>query len=160
MRDTEWERGKDTGRGGSRLHAGSWTWNSILVSRITAWAEGGAKQLSHLVCPTYSISFSIWAVLIYQVYRTFLCHFHLSLIWCNWIKKLLYSVFIGTPGWLSRWAITSAQDMISSLEIESWSRIPTMIAFFLIYLFHSAEYSPDPFISSKWQVYFVSTHKK
>ena len=44
MRDTdcerERERGRDTGRGGSRLHAGSPMWNSIPDSRIMPWAEG------------------------------------------------------------------------------------------------------------------------
>ena len=38
MKDTE--RDRDTGRGRSRLHAGSPMWDSIRVSRITPWAEG------------------------------------------------------------------------------------------------------------------------
>ena len=42
-RDRERERGRDTGRGRSRLYAGSLTWDS----RITPWAEGSAKPLSH-----------------------------------------------------------------------------------------------------------------
>ncbi|CAD7677563.1 unnamed protein product [Nyctereutes procyonoides] len=45
------KRGRDTGRGRSRLHAGSLTWDLIPgVSRITPWAEGGAKPLSHPGC--------------------------------------------------------------------------------------------------------------
>ena len=50
QRDTE--RGRDTGRGRSRLHAGSPMWDSTRsrVSRITPWAEGGAKPLSHPGC--------------------------------------------------------------------------------------------------------------
>ena len=45
MRDIE--RGRDTGRGRSRLLAGSPMWDSILVSEIKPWAAGGAKLLSH-----------------------------------------------------------------------------------------------------------------
>ena len=45
------ERSRDASRGRSRLHAGSLTWDSIRVSRIIPWAEGGAKPLSHLGCP-------------------------------------------------------------------------------------------------------------
>ena len=37
---TERERGRDPGRGRSRLHAGSLTWDSIPGLRITPWAEG------------------------------------------------------------------------------------------------------------------------
>ena len=53
MRDTarERERSRDTGRGRSRLHAGSLTWDSILGLQDHAWAEGGAKPLSHRSCP-------------------------------------------------------------------------------------------------------------
>ena len=40
-----------TGRGRSRLHAGSPTWDSPRVSRITPWAEDSAKPLSHTGCP-------------------------------------------------------------------------------------------------------------
>ena len=54
-REKEKERGRVTGRGRgrgrSRLHAGSPTWDSSWVPRITAWAEGGAKQLNHQGCP-------------------------------------------------------------------------------------------------------------
>ena len=53
------EKGRDTGRGRSKLHAGSLTrdWVSRIsritswVSRISPWAEGGAKPLSHPGCP-------------------------------------------------------------------------------------------------------------
>ena len=38
MRDTE--RGRDTGRGRSRLHAGSQTWDLIPGLQVTPWAEG------------------------------------------------------------------------------------------------------------------------
>ena len=47
MRDTETERGRDTGRGRSRLPAGT----QSQVSRIIPLAEGGAKPLSHPDCP-------------------------------------------------------------------------------------------------------------
>ena len=59
MRDTE--RGTDTGRGRSRLHAG-----------ITPWTEGGAKLLSHRGCPNLSFNSEgrllntfIWTLLSY-----------------------------------------------------------------------------------------------
>ena len=44
------ERGGDTGRGRSRLYAGSLTWGSILPW-IMPWTKGGTKPLSHLGCP-------------------------------------------------------------------------------------------------------------
>ena len=48
----ERERGRDTGRGRSRLHApGAQRGTRSQVSRITPWAEGGAKLLSHPGCP-------------------------------------------------------------------------------------------------------------
>ena len=47
MIDMEREIGRDTGRGRSKLHAGSPTWDSIWDFRITPWAEGRAKLLSH-----------------------------------------------------------------------------------------------------------------
>ena len=45
------ERGRDTGRGRSRLHAGSPMWDSILGLQDQALAEGSAKPLSHPGCP-------------------------------------------------------------------------------------------------------------
>ena len=53
MRDTQREREAETqaeGEAGSMQGArqGTRSW----VSRITPWAEGGAKPLSHLGCPT------------------------------------------------------------------------------------------------------------
>ena len=44
-------RGRDTGRGRSRLHAGSPNGTRSRVSRITPWAAGGAKPLGHWGCP-------------------------------------------------------------------------------------------------------------
>ena len=40
MKDTDRERGKDTGRGGIRLHAGSPTWDSIPALQDHALGEG------------------------------------------------------------------------------------------------------------------------
>ena len=51
MRDTERERGRDTGRGRSRLHAGSLRRTRFQISSIRPWAKGGAKPLSHPGCP-------------------------------------------------------------------------------------------------------------
>ena len=45
MRDSERDR-QTQAEGRSRLHAGSLMWDSIDI-RITPWAEGGAKPLSH-----------------------------------------------------------------------------------------------------------------
>ena len=46
MRDTEGERGgRDTGRGRSRLHAGSPTWDLIPgLQDLLPWAEGGTNR--------------------------------------------------------------------------------------------------------------------
>ena len=49
MRDTERKRGRDTGRGRSRLHAGSPTWDLILGLQDHQ-AAGGAKQLHYRGC--------------------------------------------------------------------------------------------------------------
>ena len=50
MRDTEREAETQAeGEAGSVQGARCWT--QSLVSRITPWAEGGAKPLSHLGCP-------------------------------------------------------------------------------------------------------------
>ena len=51
MRDAGRERDRGIGRGRSRLHAGSLTWDPIQVSRIRPPAEGDTKPLSHLGCP-------------------------------------------------------------------------------------------------------------
>ena len=56
MRDTERERerGRDTGRGRSSLHAGSWMWDSILGLQDHApGLKAGAKPLSPPGCPQY-----------------------------------------------------------------------------------------------------------
>ena len=63
-------------------------------------------------------------------------HFHLSLIWHNWIKEYLYSVFSRTYGWLSSWGISSAHGMISALGIESYARLsPRWLSFFWLTYF-------------------------
>ena len=46
---------RERGRGRSRLHTGSPTWDSIRDSRITPWAEGGAKLLSRPGCPQVTV---------------------------------------------------------------------------------------------------------
>ena len=53
---THTHRSRDTGKGRSRFPEGSLTWDSIPVSRIAPWAEGGAKPLSHPGCLQYCIS--------------------------------------------------------------------------------------------------------
>ena len=52
MRDTEGERGRDTGRGRSRLHAGSLMWDSNLDPRVTPWAKGSRSTLGPPGVPT------------------------------------------------------------------------------------------------------------
>ena len=51
MRNTHRKRSRDTGRGRSRLHAGSLMWDSIPGLQDHAWTEGSAKLLSHPGCP-------------------------------------------------------------------------------------------------------------
>ena len=52
-------RGRDTGRGRSRLHAGSPTWDSIPGLQDHIWAEGVAKPLSHRGRPAYINFYSV-----------------------------------------------------------------------------------------------------
>ena len=59
MRDTEREKGRDTGSGRSRLHAGSPTWDLIPVSRIRPWAEGRYQTAEPPGLPLRSFSFQI-----------------------------------------------------------------------------------------------------
>ena len=49
MRDIEKERGRDTGRGSSRLYAGNLMWDSILAPQNHALSQRqvGAQPLSH-----------------------------------------------------------------------------------------------------------------
>ena len=55
MRDTEKEREAETqAEGEAGFIAGSLTWDSTGVSRITLWAEGGTKPLSHPGCPVFA----------------------------------------------------------------------------------------------------------
>ena len=61
MRDREKERGGDTGRGRSRLPAGSPMWDSIRDPGITPQAEGGAKPLGHQGCLFISILSRVFA---------------------------------------------------------------------------------------------------
>ena len=53
MRDTERERerGRDTGRGEASSMQGARLGTRSRVSRITPWAAGGTKPLSHQGCP-------------------------------------------------------------------------------------------------------------
>ena len=54
----ERERGRDTGRGRSRLHApGARRGIRSQVPRIAPWAKGGAKLLSHQGCPVFVLKF-------------------------------------------------------------------------------------------------------
>ena len=46
MRDTDTERGRDTGRGRSRLHAGSPTRDLIPGPGVTPWAAGSPQPPS------------------------------------------------------------------------------------------------------------------
>ena len=58
MRDTE--RDRDTGRGRSRLHAGSQTWDLIPGLQDHALGQRQAlKLLSHPDCPNWAI-FNVW----------------------------------------------------------------------------------------------------
>ena len=57
-RDTERderERGRDTAEGEAGSMPGARRGTTSQVSRITPWAEGGAKPLSHLGCPETSV---------------------------------------------------------------------------------------------------------
>ena len=71
MRDTERERGRDTGRGRSRLHAGSLTWDSILGLQDQApGLKAGAKPLSHPGIPlsNFLSNFHIISLFFYIIF--------------------------------------------------------------------------------------------
>ena len=58
MRDTErerWGEGRDTGRGEGGSIQGAGPGTPSRDSRITPWAEGGAKLLSPGGCPTFMV---------------------------------------------------------------------------------------------------------
>ena len=56
MRDRQRERGRDTGRGRNRLHAGSLTSDSIVGPQGQALGGRQAlKPLSHPGCPMFSL---------------------------------------------------------------------------------------------------------
>ena len=57
MRDTERERGRDIGRGRSRLHAGSLTWDSIGSPGSCPGPKAGTKPLSHPGFPSLPVLF-------------------------------------------------------------------------------------------------------
>ena len=73
MSDTEEkerEKGRDTGRGRSRLHVGSLMWERGTLfrdSRIAHWAAGGAKLLHHGGCLFLGI-FNSWTRLWHFIY--------------------------------------------------------------------------------------------
>ena len=70
MRDTESERGRDRGRGRSRLPTGRLMWDWVTGLQDQALAEGGAKLLSHPGC---YVQFILKMVLpTYIAYRMFI----------------------------------------------------------------------------------------
>ena len=58
---THTERGRDTGRGRSRLHARSWMWDSILRPQITPRPGVGAQPLSQPGAPVDFSCDAIWS---------------------------------------------------------------------------------------------------
>ena len=55
MRNTYTERGRDTGEGEAGSMQGAQRGIGSRVSRITPWAEGGAKPLSHRAALDYNL---------------------------------------------------------------------------------------------------------
>ena len=55
MRDTHTQKGRDTGRRRSRLHAGSPMWDSILEPQDHAELKADAKPLSHQGTPLCTV---------------------------------------------------------------------------------------------------------
>ena len=72
MRDTERERGRDTGRGRSSVQ-GAQRGTRSEVFRITPWAAGGAKPLCHGGCPSK-------ALFIFNVYKLLTFPFESTLL--------------------------------------------------------------------------------
>ena len=70
MKDTHTKRGRDTGRGRSRLHAGSLTWDSILGLQDHALSgRQELKLLSHPGCPG-EVIFNVGALYILHINLT------------------------------------------------------------------------------------------
>ena len=57
---TQKERGRDIGRGGSRLHAGGLMWDSIPYFRITLWVEGMGSTAEPPRCPSGIVLMWFW----------------------------------------------------------------------------------------------------
>ena len=75
MIDTHTQRGRDTGRGRSRLHAGSLTWDSILgLQDHTLGGRQALKPLSHPGCPLMypCIWVSLSLIIIGKLYKVLL----------------------------------------------------------------------------------------
>ena len=64
---TETEKGRDIGRGRSRLHAESLTWTRSGVSRMRPWAESGTKPLSHPGLPCAVFFYAHIFLLMYSI---------------------------------------------------------------------------------------------
>ena len=125
------------GEAGSKQ--GSWRGTRSWVPRITPWAEGSAKVLSHPGCPLrilfnvtyghilipYYLDLDMWKI-------AFHCEFmskvlHLSHIYfCLSFLFHMFKSYLRAPGWLSGLASPSAQGMI--LETQDWvpHRAPCM----------------------------------
>ena len=131
MRDTE--RGRDIGRGRSRLHAGSPTWDSIPGLQVHApgqrqalnrWATQGSPQFKlfeggyrlHSLAPYFSwvprFPFCFPLTLISQTSPFFFpllgpfpsSPFFPSISWAlNTYCIITNNIINGTPGWLSGW---------------------------------------------------------
>ena len=74
MRDTERERGRDTGRGRSRLHAGNLMWDLIPETRDHALSQ--RETLNHWAAEASHDSFFFW--LSFPIIQLFTCFYFCS----------------------------------------------------------------------------------
>ena len=76
MRDTEWERGRDTGRGRRRLHTGAqygtWSWDP---GRSCSDPKPDAQLLSHPGCTQTTSYNHRWKILTYILWKE-KCKYH------------------------------------------------------------------------------------
>ena len=85
MRDIDWEKGRDIGRGRSRLLTRSLMRDSIPDPGITTWAKAGAQQLSHPGVPSVGFSHKVFIMLRYMYHLNVLC-------WWFYLEWMLYFV--------------------------------------------------------------------
>ena len=105
-----WERQAE---GEARSKQGPWCGTWSRVSRIMPWAEGGAKPLNHLGCPTFFFLTFIWHLLVSRQYMG--CYGYPKMRQGFSFKNSIQ----WAPGWLTQLSIC--------LGLRLWSQYPGIL---------------------------------